>query len=52
MQKKNYIEKIAFIVVQMNSLAMHITNKQFSLDIFMVEDLLNIFMEKDFYLIS
>ncbi len=23
--KKNYIEKIAFIVVQMNSLAMHIT---------------------------
>ncbi len=36
-QKKNLnIEKIIFKVVQMKFLAMHITNKKLSFDIFMV----------------
>ncbi len=34
MQKKNYIEKIAFKVVQMKFLAMHITNQTWSFDIY------------------
>jgi len=46
------IEKIIFKVVQMKFLAMHITNQQLSFDIFTVGNLLNIFMEHDFYLIS
>ena len=33
-------------------LAMHITNQKLSFDIFMVGNLLNIFMEHDLYLIS
>ncbi len=45
------IEKIAFKVVQMKFLAMHITNKKLSFDIFMVGNLQNIFMEHDHYLI-
>ncbi len=49
--KKN-IEKIAFKVFQMKSLAMHITNKKISLGIFMVGNLQNIFMEHDLYVIS
>ncbi len=39
MQKKLNIEKIAFTVVQMKILAMHITNHKFSFDIFMEHDL-------------
>ncbi len=36
----------------MKFLAMHITNQKLSFDIFMVENLQNIFMEHDLYLIS
>ncbi len=51
--KKNLnIEKIAFKVVQMKFLAMHITNQKLSFDIFTVGNSLNIFMEHDLYLIS
>ncbi len=46
------IEKIAFKVVLIKFLAMHITNQKLSFDIFMVENLQNIFMEHDLYLIS
>ncbi len=48
------IEKIAFKIVQMKSLAMHITNQKWSFDIFMVctANVQNIFMEHDLYLIS
>ncbi len=50
--KKNpNIEKIAFKVVQMKSLAMHITNQKLSFDIFTVGRLQNIFMKRDLYLI-
>ncbi len=42
MQKNLNIEKIAFIVVQMKFLAMHITNQKWSFDIFMVGHLQNI----------
>ncbi len=45
------IEKIAFKVVKMKFLAMHITNKKLSVNIFMVGNLQNIFMEHDLYLI-
>ncbi len=48
MQKNQNIEKIAFKVVQMKFLAMHITNQKLSLDIFTVGHLQNIFMEHDF----
>ncbi len=51
-QKNLNIEKIAFKVVQMKFLAMHIINQKLSFDIFMVENLQNIFMEHDLYLIS
>ncbi len=50
--KKWNIEKFAFKVVQMNFLAMHITNQKLSFDIFMVGNLQNIFMEHDLYLIT
>ncbi len=51
--KKNLnIEKIAFKVVQIKFLAMHITNQKLGFDIFMVGNLENIFMEHDLYLIS
>ncbi len=46
------IEKIAFKVVQMKFLAMHITNKKLSFDILTVGNLQNIFMEHDLYIIS
>ncbi len=46
-QKNLNIEKIIFKEVQMKLLAMHINNKKLSLDIFMVGNLLNIFMEHD-----
>ncbi len=52
MQKNLNIEKIAFKVVQMKFLAMHITNQKLSFDIFTVENLQNIFMEHDLYVIS
>ncbi len=49
--KNENIEKI-FKVVQMKSLAMHITYQKLSFDIFMVGNLQNIFMEHDLYLMS
>ncbi len=52
LQKNLNIEKIAFKVVEMKSLAMHFTNKKRSFDIFTVGNLLNIFMDHDVYLIS
>ncbi len=51
MQKNLNVEKIAFKVIQMKFLAMHITNQKLSFDIFMVRNLQNIFMEHDLYLI-
>ncbi len=48
--KKN-TEKITFKFVQMNSLAMHITNQKLSFYIFTVNSP-NIFMEHDLYVIS
>ncbi len=44
------IEKIAFKVVQMKSLAMHITSQKLHFDKFTVGNLQNIFMEHDLYL--
>ncbi len=41
------IEKIIFKVVQIKFLAMHIINKKLSFNIFMIGNLLNIFMEHD-----
>ncbi len=52
MQKHLNIEKIAFKVVRKKFLAMHITHKKTSFDIFTVGNLQNIFMEHDLYLIS
>ncbi len=52
MQKTQNIEKIAFKVVHMQVLAMHITNQRLSFDIFTVGHLKNIFMEHDLYLMS
>ncbi len=46
-KKLKNIEKIAFKVVQMKFLAMHITNQKLSFDTFTVGNLLNIFMEHD-----
>ncbi len=46
------IEKIAFKVVQMKFLAMHITYKKLRLDICMIINLQNILMEHDLYIIS
>ncbi len=43
------IEKIAFKVVQMKFLAIHITKQTLSLDILMVGNVLNIFMDHDLY---
>ncbi len=51
-QKNLNIEKIAFKVVQMKFLAMHITNQKLSFNIFTVGNLQNIFMEHDLYLMS
>ncbi len=50
-QKNLNIEKIAFKVVQMKFLAMHITNQKLSFDI-LIGNLQNMFMEHDLYLIS
>ncbi len=46
------IEKIAFKVIQIKFLAMHVTNQKLSFDIFTVGNLQNIFMEHDLYFIS
>ncbi len=46
------IEKIAFQVVQMKFVAMHILNKKLSFDIFKVGNIQYIFMKHDLYLIS
>ncbi len=43
--------KIAFKVVQIKFLAMHITKQKLRFDIFKVRHLLNIFMKHDLYLI-
>ncbi len=51
-QKNLDIEKITFNIVKMTFLAMHITDKKLSLDIFTVGHLLNIFMDHNLYLIS
>ncbi len=51
-KKNQNTEKIAFKVVQMKFLAMHITNQKLSFNIYMVGNLQNIFMEHDLYLIS
>ncbi len=50
--KNLIIEKMAFKVVQMKSLAMHVTNQKLSFYIFTVSNLQFIFMEHDLYLIS
>ncbi len=50
--KNQNIEKIAFKVVQMKFLAMHITNQKLSFDIFTEGNLQNSYMEHDLYLIS
>ncbi len=51
-QKNLNIEKIAFKVIKMKILAMHITNQKLSVDIFTVGNLPIILMEHDLYLIS
>ncbi len=52
-QKKNRnIKKIAFKVVQIRFLPIHITNQKLRFDIFTVGNLPNILMEDDLYLIS
>ncbi len=50
-QKYLNIAKIAFKVVQMKFLAMHIANQKLSFDIFTIGNVQNIFMERDLYLI-
>uniref|UniRef100_A0A8C1WXZ0 V-type proton ATPase subunit a n=1 Tax=Cyprinus carpio TaxID=7962 RepID=A0A8C1WXZ0_CYPCA len=47
-----FLHKIAFKVVQMKSLAMHINDQKLHFDKFTVGNLLNIFIEHDIYLIS
>ncbi len=47
MQKNLNTKKIAFKVVQIKFLAMHITNQKLSFNIFMVGNVQNIFMEHD-----
>ncbi len=47
-----FFEKIAFKVVQIKFLAMHITNQKLSFDIFTLGNLQNIFVERDLYLLS
>ncbi len=51
-QKNLNIKNIAFKVVQLKFLAMHITNKKLGFDLYKIKKLQNIFMEHDFYLIS
>ncbi len=51
-KKNQNVEKIAFKVVKIKSLAMHITNQKLSFDIFMEGNLQNMSMQHDLYLIS
>ncbi len=51
-QKNLNVEKIAYKVVQIKFLAMHITKQKLSFDVFTVGSLQYIFMEHDIYLIS
>ncbi len=51
-QTNQNVEKIAFKIVQIKSLAMHITYQKFNFDIFTVGNLHNIFMEHNLCLIS
>ncbi len=52
LQKKNQnIEKIAFKVVQMKFLSMHITNQKLRFEIFTVGNLQNIVMELNILII-
>ncbi len=53
-EKIKTLRKIAFKVVQIKFLAMHITNQNLSFDIglFTVGNVQNIFMEQDLYFIS
>ncbi len=51
-KKKSKYWEITFKVVKMKFLAMHITNQKIRFYIFMVGNLLNIFMEHDLYFIS
>ncbi len=46
------IKNIAFKVVQLKFLAIHITNQKLGFDLYKIKKLQNIFMEHDFYLIS
>ncbi len=46
------LKKIAFKVVHIKVLAMHITNQKLSFDIFVIGNFLNIFMEHELYLIA
>ncbi len=48
-KKKSKYWENTFKVVQMKSLAIHITNKTFCFDKFTVGNLLNIFMEHELY---
>ncbi len=50
--KKDHIEKMAFKVVQIKFLAMHITNQKWSFDIFTEGNVQNIFMDHNLYLTS
>ncbi len=52
MQRNLNIEKIAFKIVQIKFLAMHITNQKWIFDIFTVRNVQNIFMEHDLCSIS
>ncbi len=51
-QNNHNIEKIAFKIVQIKFLAIHVTYQKLSFDIFTVIHLLNTFMEHDLYLMS
>ncbi len=51
-QKNLNIEKIAFEIVQIKFLILHVTNPKLSFNILTVGHLQNIFMEHDLYLIS
>ncbi len=46
------IERIAYKVLQIKFLAMHITKQKISFDTFMVVNVQNIFMKHDLYLTS
>ncbi len=51
-QKNHNIEKMAFKVVQIMFLAMHITNQKWSFDIFTEGNVQNIFMDHNLDLMS